>query len=180
MNPGELESLIALVRSACNHNPQVMVEFGCHDGRTAKAILREIKSINQYVGVDVPLTYLPSKVVQRKEVPSDPGCVVRDEPRFNLIVRPNGSIDLAASELPSADVVFIDGDHGRKAVKHDTQLARSVVRSGGLIIWHDYHDLRDAKNIPLVDVREVLHECAMQGAPIFHVEGTWLAFERIS
>ncbi len=39
---------------------------------------------------------------------------------------------------------------GSQAVLHDTALARSLVRKGGIIVWHDYHG-QDT-----VDVRRVL------------------------
>jgi predicted O-methyltransferase YrrM len=170
MNPGELEALIGLIKTV--EAPRSIVEFGVNEGRTAKAILREIPSIRSYVGVDVVADYIPSKVVQRNEVPARPGHLVANDKRFSLIVRPRGSLDLTAADLPAADVVFIDGDHGREAVTHDSTLARAIVRSGGLIVWHDFHDLGT------VDVRDVLHEFADMGQTITHVAGTWLAFER--
>ena len=56
---------------------------------------------------------------------------------------------------------------------HDTALSRTLVRPGGIIIWHDYHDLGT------VDVREVLNEFCEIGDDIVHVEGTWLAFQLV-
>ena len=81
------------------------------------------------------------------------------------------------SDLPAAEVAFIDGDHGREGVVNDTSLAYARVKRG-LVIWHDYHALRD-QNGPLVDVASVLHSLHDQGHDIKHVEGTWLAFETI-
>lgn len=69
--------------------------------------------------------------------------------------------------------MFIDGDHSRAGVEHDTMLARAMVRPGGIIVWHDYH------HFGTVDVRDVLDEMWQAGADIVHVEGTWLAYERI-
>jgi predicted O-methyltransferase YrrM len=170
MNPGELETLIGLIKTV--EAPRSIVEFGVNEGRTAKAILREIPGIRSYVGVDVVADYIPSKTVQRNEVPAHPGHMVANDKRFSLIVRRRGSLDLTANDLPAADAIFIDGDHGRETVIHDTALARAIARPGGIIIWHDFHDLGT------VDVREVLHEFADLGQIITHVAGTWLAFER--
>ena len=165
MNPGELETLVALIGSV---SPRVVVEFGINTGRTAKAILREVLGIEQYIGYDVMPGYVTEKKVQRKEVPALAGEMVKDDPRVTVWVSKNGSHDF--DRIPPCDVVFIDGDHSRAGVEHDTQLARAAVRSGGLIIWHDYHDLGT------VDVREVLDEMA---GDIQHVKGTWIAFERV-
>jgi hypothetical protein len=51
-------------------------------------------------------------------------------------------------------------------------LARALVRPGGIIVWHDYHDLGN------VDVKDVLDELHRAGDAIYHIENTWLAFER--
>jgi predicted O-methyltransferase YrrM len=169
MNPGELEVLIALVASV---KPKSVLEFGCNVGRTAVAILRNVPGIERYQGIDVPKTYVPSKRVQKAEVPDHPGELVRNDRRFELLIRPRGSLDLVATDLAPCDAVFIDGDHGAFAVRHDTLLATTVVRPGGIIIWHDYH------NLGTVDVREVLNHFYAAGEPIVHVAGTWIAFRR--
>lgn len=169
MNPGELETLVALIGSV---NPQTVIEFGINSGRTAKCLLREIPSIEKYVGIDVEAGYIPAMRVQHREVPHDAGEMVKDDPRVELIIRPQGSHNLEAEDLPPADAIFIDGDHSRAGVEKDTYLARRVLKKKGIIVWHDYHDLGK------VDVREVLHEYRDAGAKLIHAAGTWLAFER--
>jgi predicted O-methyltransferase YrrM len=169
MNKGELETLIALVRSVCPHH---VMEFGVNVGRTAKAIMANVDGIERYTGIDVAPGYVPAKAVQRNEVPAHPGAMVAADPRFHLVVSPRGSLDLTAADLTPCDAVFIDGDHGREAVMHDTALARAVVRPGGIIVWHDYHGLGT------VDVKDVLDEMHQAGDVIYRVDNTWLAFER--
>jgi predicted O-methyltransferase YrrM len=168
MNPKELETLCYLVGSV---KPKTVVEFGINTGRTAKALLREVKGIEKYIGIDVLQGYVTEKEVQRKEVPDIAGKEVLGDPRVELLVTKNGSYDI--KELPPCDAVFIDGDHSRRGVENDTALARAAVRGGGIIIWHDYHDLGT------VDVRDVLHDYMAQGHDITYVEGTWLAFENV-
>lgn len=170
MNPGELEVLIALVRMVM---PKTMVEIGVNNGRTAKLILEHVGSIERYIGIDVMPGYVTSKTVQRREVPLDAGQLVRGDPRFELLLSAKGSLDLDPYELPACDVVFIDGDHGEVAVRHDTFIAHSVIQYGGMIIWHDYHELGT------VDVKQELDRMYTQsGLDLQHVEGTWLVFER--
>jgi predicted O-methyltransferase YrrM len=168
LNPGELEVLIALVRSV---QPRSVIEIGVNVGRTAKAILDNVPGIETYQGVDVLPGYVPAKDVQKGERVNNPGNLVKADPRFELILRRRGSLDLAASDLKPCDVVFIDGDHGREGVGHDTALARQLVSPGGIVIWHDYH------NLGTVDVREVLDEFCAAGEEIFHIDGTWIAYQ---
>jgi predicted O-methyltransferase YrrM len=170
MNEGELETLIALVRSV---KPAHVIEFGVNVGRTAKAIMANVPGIERYTGIDVLPGYVPVKTVQRREVPARAGEMVQADARFHLVVRPRGSLDLTAADLSPCDAAFIDGDHGRDAVMHDTMLARALVRGGGIIVWHDYHELGT------VDVKTVLDEMSQAGDVIMRVEQTWLAFERV-
>jgi predicted O-methyltransferase YrrM len=173
MNPGELEVLVALARQVA---PTAVVEIGVNQGRTALALLDNVPSIVRYYGVDVPPGTMLPLPVQAKEVPARAGELAVHDPRFRLILRTRGSLDLtpADDDLPRpADFVFIDGDHSRAAVEHDSRLARTLCRPGGIIVWHDYHDLGT------VDVCEVLEELAAAGAPIAAIAGTWLAFMRV-
>ncbi|WP_181172038.1 MULTISPECIES: class I SAM-dependent methyltransferase [unclassified Mesorhizobium] len=170
MNPGELEVLVALARSV---SPKVAIEFGVNEGRTAKALLRNVETIERYVGIDVPQGYVTDKIVQRREVPQQPARLALDDARFRLLIARNGSHDLDQDDLPECDFAFIDGDHGRAGVISDTALARHRVRKGGIIVWHDYH----ARGT--VDVQAVLEDMHADNHPISHVEGTWLAFMRV-
>jgi len=170
MPEGELETLIALVRTV---SPRHVIEFGVNVGRTAKAIMANVPGIKRYTGIDVPLDYVPILPLQLDNAVPNPGEMVLSDPRFSLIVRPRGSLDLTVADLAPCDVAFIDGDHGRAAVLHDSMLARATVRPGGIIIWHDYHDLGN------VDVRDVLDEMHQAGEAIHRVDNSWLAFERM-
>ncbi len=170
MTPVELAALAALVRSV---NARGVMEIGCNSGRTAALLLRECPTIEHYLGVDVLPGYTFANKVQSKEVPDDPGIWASGDDRFTLWLSKNGSFDLDPMTRLEVDVVFIDGDHSEAAVIWDTALAREFTRPGGLIIWHDYH------NLETVDVRRVLDAQYAEGRKIQHVAGTWLAFERV-
>jgi predicted O-methyltransferase YrrM len=167
----DLEVLVALVRSV---SPRHVIEFGVNVGRTAKAIMANVPGIERYTGIDVPLDYVPILALQLDNVVPNPGEMVLSDPRFHLIIRPRGSLDLTAADLEPCDVAFIDGDHGREAVLHDTMLARALVRPGGVIVWHDYHTIGN------VDVMAVLDEMHHAGAAIQRIDNSWLAFERVA
>jgi predicted O-methyltransferase YrrM len=171
LHPGELETLVALVRSI---RAEKIIETGVNEGRTARAILDNCSTVHRYTGIDIlPGTqYKFECPVQNGELPTAPGHLVNGDPRFRLILKGAGSRDLTPSHLGTCDLMFIDGDHSEKVVEHDSELARICVNPGGLIVWHDYHALGT------VDVLKVLHRLLESGRKIYHIEGTWLAFER--
>ena len=167
-SPFEVESIITLLTDI---RAQRVMEIGCNEGRTSKVILENVPSITEYFGVDVFQGYRFACSVQEGETSDRPGKYAVGDPRFNLIVSERGSFDLDPVDFGGLlDAIFIDGDHSDLAVEHDSLLAFQVVRSGGLVIWHDYHDLGK------VGVKRVLEAHAKTGCDIKHVEGTWLAY----
>jgi len=170
LNPGEMEVIAALLRQVA---AQSMLEIGCRDGRTARVLLSNVTSLKRYVGVDVPMTYEPGLAMQRAEMVPDPGALVVDDPRFKLIVRTHGSLDLRVGDMEQVDACFIDGDHSEEVVYRDSFRALTLVRNGGVIIWHDY-----TSNY-LDDVTKTLNRLKKEGWPIQHVAGTWLAYRMV-
>lgn len=169
-NPGEYERLLMLANRV---KAGRVLETGINTGITAAMLLANCPTITSYIGVDVPAgTDLPL-AVQKTEVPDKAGKHVCDDPRVNIILRPRGSLDLVPGDIGEVDFAFIDGDHSIEGVVHDTLLAYKCVRKGGLVVWHDYHQLGT------VDVPYVLDKFAERGHRIEHVAGTWLAFEEI-
>ncbi len=167
LNDGELEVIVALVRSTRH---QTVVEIGLAAGRTAKAILRELPLVHRYIGVDTDLNYRAKLRSQWTERSNRPGHLAMDDPRFDLWLLPRGSLDLTPDDFPPVDAVFVDGDHSSEVVRHDSDLARAIVSPGGIVIWHD------AGN-DSVEVRSVLELDRRHGHDICCVERTWLAFE---
>jgi predicted O-methyltransferase YrrM len=171
MMTGEMEIFNEIVALA---KPTVMVEFGVNEGITANEVLLRFIDIERYVGIDVMPEYRADiSPQQRPEIPDNPGWLATPDPRFELIVRRHGSLDLTAADLPMCDVAFIDGDHSYKVVVHDSLLAKRIVRQGGVIIWHD------ADNVATPDVKRALEEFRERGWPIKRVDQTWLAFMEV-
>lgn len=162
--------LCALIGSV---SPKTVIEFGVNTGRTAQALLEYVPGISNYVGIDVPHGFITPKQVQRGEVPERPGELVAMDSRFMLMLPQGGSATLDPTQLPECDAVFIDGDHSREGVLNDTLLTLQRIRVGGIIVWHDYHDLGT------VDVREVMHEKYAAGWPLRHVENTWMVYMNV-
>jgi predicted O-methyltransferase YrrM len=165
LNRNETELLVALVRSVM---PRVMIEFGCNLGFTAKRVLDNVPSLECYIGIDVPAGHETTLTCQRNEVPTAAGSYAASDERFWLLMVEER---LTADQLEPCDAVFIDGDHSEQGVSRDSDLARALVRPGGIIVWHD------AGN-PAVEVTATLERLADQGWPIKHIENSWLAFMR--
>lgn len=165
----ETAALVALVASV---EPETMIEFGCHIGRTARRVMDNVPSIATYIGVDAPYGFAPALACQNSEVPFHAGHEAASYGgRFWLFECPNGSADLCADDLEPIDAAFIDGDHSFAGVTRDSMLARALLRPRGVIVWHDYGN-------PGVEVTAALERLAGEGWPIAHVAGTWLAFMR--
>lgn len=169
-HPGELETIVAVLRKV---KPKAMLEIGINEGRFAKAILQNVSGIEKYIGIDVLPGYETQCSIQKDELSERPGTLVKDNEAFELYLSKNGSFDWSKETLPRFDAVFIDGDHGARAVGYDSALAKDVINPGGVILWHDYH------KHGCVDVKPVLDKLRSEGRDIKHIEGTSLAVEFI-
>jgi predicted O-methyltransferase YrrM len=167
-NKGELQVLITLIESVAAKS---VIEFGVNNGRTPLAVLRNVVTVEKYIGVDVEQGYQTQMQCQRREVPIIAGELVLNNPKFELIVKPRGSFDLTPKDLPQVDVAFIDADHSRLGVENDYNIAKQIIRSGGLIIFHDDNCL------PVVEVTQTLNDLCDLGHDIIHIKDTWLSYE---
>ncbi len=67
------------------------------------------------------------------------------------------------------DLIFIDGSHAYSYIKSDTEKAMKMLKSGGLILWHDYRD-----RVKTVDgVCKYLDELS-ETHTLYHINGTSL------
>ena len=71
----------------------------------------------------------------------------------------------------SCDVVFIDACHEYRYVKNDTEIALKLLRSGGVVIWHDY-----GVWVGVTRALNELYENDPRFRTLIHVQGTALCF----
>src|SRR6516164_7362021 len=69
LQAGEMEIIAALLREI---EAKAIVEIGCRDGRTARVLLHNVSSLVHYLGIDVPMSYVPTLDHQRAEMVRDP------------------------------------------------------------------------------------------------------------
>jgi predicted O-methyltransferase YrrM len=168
---GQHETSI-LTALALGAGARTFIEFGTNAGLTAQTVLRKLPTLQRYLGVDVPSDHKPVLAQQNSEIPQTAGIYAAFDKRFELVIRPNGTLDLALDDLAIAEIVFIDGDHSFEIVMHDSELAKSVVCAGGLIVWHDYGN-------QAVEVTKALDTLFARGWPICHIANTWLALMKV-
>jgi len=167
LNWRETSILIDLVKSV---SPKVMIEFGCNLGITANQILKNVDSLEKYIGIDVANDHSPTLDCQVSEIPVEAGIFANDD-RFFLLISPSAVLKI--TDLEECDAVFIDGDHSEFVVAYESGLAKELVRPGGIVVWHDYDN-------PAVQVTKVLDRLVETGWPIVSVHNSWLAFMRVT
>jgi len=169
MEYGSIDDRRALLALARSVHPATVIEIGVQSGGTARLLLDELPCIRKYIGIDLPPGQTPALSGQDSELPAAPGGLVADHPAFRLLLA--RSETFAPKKLPKADLVYIDGGHDADTVLADTLLARQIVKPGGLLIWHDYHN----HTVQVTAVIDSLNQS--EGDHICLVEGTWIVFQ---
>jgi predicted O-methyltransferase YrrM len=140
----ELSCILMAMRSV---GAKRVLEIGTFDGNTTLNIASNLPEGGEITTIDLPV-----------EAPAELALAV-DEPRHrNITDRSilgeqfrdhNGPAnirqvlgDSAELDFPALgkgfDLAFIDGCHAYNYVKSDTENVMSVMRPGGVILWHDY------------------------------------------
>ncbi|TVX84037.1 class I SAM-dependent methyltransferase [Peribacillus simplex] len=164
----DVEPILAFSRT---FHLKTVIEIGIQRGETAKIILENSPWIEKYIGIDLTPDSQTTLSLQQGEVPQMAGELVKDDPRVELILKPNGTRDLTADELPLADLILIDGDHSKEGVLLDTLLAHQTIQQGGIICWHDYG------NSLVPDVTAVIDELNMKEDKICLIQNGFLCFQ---
>lgn len=112
--PYEIDALINIIKI---NKVKKVFEFGTWAGFTAKEIAQHVEVI----------------------LSIDKHIYITREHIDNLVSMRGDSKQVDFSPFKGYfDMVFIDGDHSYEGVKSDTENAFEMVKSGGVIAWHDY------------------------------------------
>ena len=87
----------------------------------------------------------------------------RGNENINLIKEDFHQIDFKET----FDFIFIDGDHTYSAVINDTKKSLTLLNPKGVIIWHDWENVKD--------VNAALNEFNLPN-PIVYLHNTWIAY----
>lgn len=127
-----------------------IVEIGTASGLWTEHVLRHYKYINMLYTVD-PYRHFPGEHYESGKDQSWHDYIksVADKrlSRYRNLYRIIDTSEQALTILPvNVDVVYIDGNHNEKYVKHDVENYYPIVRKGGIFAGHDYN-LTQIKNI---------------------------------
>jgi predicted O-methyltransferase YrrM len=105
-----------------------ILEIGCYDGGTTISLCRFCKNL---ITIDCinPARFDINQINQY--------CNYKYLSRNSQIIETKNEI---YNLMPSIDVLFIDGDHSYEGAKKDYELFSPLVKSGGLIVFHDIVD----------------------------------------
>jgi hypothetical protein len=176
--PGGTSDSEAWILAVLARDARRLFEFGTCTGKTAYLWAR-----NQPLGGTVTtLTLAPDQAGSSQSAPGDDPralAYAEAESQFSRFLYSGTDAERQIEQLygdskafdatayaAQCDVVFVDGSHAYSYVVSDSAKALSMVRPGGLVLWHDY-----SPECP--GVFRALNELA-QRLPLVHVEGTTL------
>lgn len=127
-------------------NPKSIFEIGTFQGRTTLNMALNIDPDAKIITLDLPSGDLDSTQMKIEEgevryvKKESSGDRFMNHPMAYKIHQVFGdSATFSFSEYEnSIDLAFIDGSHAYEYVLNDSQKILSIMRPGGLIIWHDY------------------------------------------
>jgi predicted O-methyltransferase YrrM len=171
-------------RLVATKDPELIFEIGTFDGRTTLNLAANSRPDARIYTLDL----LPAEM-HRTALPLEAGeQLFIDKPasgtRFaGTDVAPKITQlfgDSAAYDFRlfsgKVDLMFVDGSHAYEYVRRDSATAMSLLRKGGIILWHDYVP---EGFTPWPGVRRALHELHLS-EPAFrnmrHIAGTSLVF----
>jgi hypothetical protein len=159
--------------AAAGYTP--IVEFGTFDGRTAFNLALNAGN-SRVTTIDLPGRDDGSNIEGKMYGAYESGaCIRRAAPdvraRIEEIKSDSRLVNL--SHLAGTiGLVFIDGGHDEDVCRHDTHVALSLARPGGVIVWDDYTPYWPG-------VYRVVNEVAAQ-RPLFHFPRLGLVVHKMS
>lgn len=127
----------------------MIVEIGTFDGRTTLNLAVNAPAPTRVVTLDLP----PGDAAAYALAPGERHYVDKPRPgaRIRAAAPPWSDSSVRITQLSGdsatfdwtpyagqAGLVFVDGSHAYDYVRKDSESARRLVASGGLVLWHDY------------------------------------------
>lgn len=167
----ELDELVAMLMIVRFSEARNILEIGTFDGNTAINFAANTGNDGTIVTIDLPpedsddhtelksASSVPAKIERRQYV----GHSL--ESKIQQVYADSAQLDWSTLD-GEFDLIFIDGDHSCAYVESDTANSLSVLRPGGIILWHDYD---------WPSVAKVLNTAIARGVEIKWILGTRLA-----
>ncbi len=149
-----------------------IVEVGTFDGNTTLNMAANVGEGGEVVTLDLPLEDqepdLELKIdaslrnVTNRQIVGEQYLERPEKERITQVFGDSGKLDWSTLGGPF-DMAFIDGCHAYEYVKSDTENALSVLRPGGLVMWHDYAEMEDVSRAVDEFRNRFDNICALQG-----------------
>jgi len=143
----ELEEVVAVASIVRFCKSAKVVEVGTFDGNTTLNLAMNLAPGGRVVTLDLPPQGDPNAQnaapgtgyeggkpapFQRRQYVGHPAA-----DRIEQVYGDSARLDWGGLGGPF-DLAFLDGDHSSRYVRSDTRQALSVLRPGGIVLWHDY------------------------------------------
>jgi predicted O-methyltransferase YrrM len=171
MDAGEVMVLCAIEKFL---GARKVLEIGTYDGNTTVNLAANLSDGGCVATIDLPpdwdgrFVYNVPATARNVTEGNGVGVQYRQSPyksRVRQVLGDSAALDWRQLD-PPFDLIFVDGCHYYDYVKKDTENAFQFLRSGGVVVWHDYGDLKD--------VSRAVDETA-RTATVYAVRGTRLA-----
>lgn len=132
-----------------------VLEVGTYDGNTALNLAVNLPVGGQVTTIDLPPDWdreFAYNVPNSYWNVTDRGRIgnqyrnTEHECRIRQVLGDSARLDWSVLDAPF-DLIFIDGCHYYDYVKKDTENALRHLQPGGLIVWHDYGDIKDVSRV---------------------------------
>ena len=142
-------AILALAAASCTSPGSEIIEIGTFDGRTALNLAINAPRDTTVATLDLPAGQISAMTMEASERryidKPEPGarlrsCDARWRAHASRIVQLHGdsaTFDWSRHEK-QASLVFVDGSHAYDYVAKDSETSMRLVRSDGMVFWHDY------------------------------------------
>ncbi len=149
------------------YQPRAFLEIGTHRGVTTRILadrFPDMKITTVDPGDQVEPERRPSNQAAEFLPQDEIGELVCDRANVEIIKKPFGEIDWSGQ---SFEMIFVDGNHDLQPVLEDSRLALKLLTDPGVIVWHDYNNVKDVNTA--LDQLNLNQE-------IVSLHNTWVAY----
>jgi predicted O-methyltransferase YrrM len=183
--PGEgvqtpIDELAYLALLTVSLQPKVIFEFGTFRGRTALNFALNSPATCRIFTIDLEPDARKEGLAHVNSADaflihaSETGADFRESEESRKIEQLHGDSTRFDFQpfFGQVDLVFVDGGHDYEVARSDTRNALEMVRSGGVVVWHDFANYGDYHDV----VRAVLDEVGRD--QVVQIANTQLAIYR--
>lgn len=141
VNPGDRRALYYLIMAL---KPQNVLEVGTHIGASTLHIALALKRLNRHgkmTSADIVDVNHPERGAWKQlGLPKSPREFARQlECSDHIDFYTGACLNLMRMTKQRYDFIFLDGDHRARAVYQEVSTALSLLKTGGVILLHDYY-----------------------------------------